>query len=208
MSAANNSTATRLSFQSCNTSDVTVDILVICYAILAFLVVFGNSLIVLVVWKNKSMRSTSNLFLANISVSDILFGLTVPATIPVTLQLNKTFQDRATYQLNKDINLAVIGPQGISCMVSTMSLVVLAIERYNALLHPMKVQRRMTKTRAKKLISFIWVFSISLFLPCFFPIADYRSFGVRPYLNVVFFIYTFAPLPIFIYSYVRIIFGI
>ncbi|CAI6360591.1 unnamed protein product [Macrosiphum euphorbiae] len=51
------------------------------YLLIFTLGVFGNVLVVYVVWANKHMRTVTNIFIVNLAVSDIMLcGLAVPFT--------------------------------------------------------------------------------------------------------------------------------
>lgn len=51
------------------------------YLLIFTLGVFGNALVVYVVWANKHMRTVTNIFIVNLAVSDVMLcGLAVPFT--------------------------------------------------------------------------------------------------------------------------------
>lgn len=51
------------------------------YLLIFMLGIFGNVLVVYVVWANKHMRTVTNIFIVNLAVSDIMLcGLAVPFT--------------------------------------------------------------------------------------------------------------------------------
>jgi hypothetical protein len=54
------------------------------YAIIFVLGVSGNSLVVYVVWSNPSMRSITNVFIANLAASDIMMCLLAVPFTPIS----------------------------------------------------------------------------------------------------------------------------
>ena len=44
----------------------------ICYCVIFLFGIVGNLMVVLVVWRNKQMRSTTHVLLVNLSVADLL----------------------------------------------------------------------------------------------------------------------------------------
>lgn len=62
------------------------------YLLIFTLGVFGNVLVVYVVWANKHMRTVTNIFIVNLAVSDIMLcGLAVPFTPLYTFKGNGFF---------------------------------------------------------------------------------------------------------------------
>lgn len=123
--AANN---TQNALYKCDASIIS---LTMSYTMLALVRLTQNFLVVLMVWKNKPMRNPTNLLLTNIAVFELVYLLTSTPSFILLLRYNKTI----TYVQTKHFaRLAII---------SIITLAVLAVERYNALVHPMKIQRRL-----------------------------------------------------------------
>ncbi|KAI8494103.1 hypothetical protein Bbelb_284500 [Branchiostoma belcheri] len=55
------------------------------YIVIFLAALLGNSLVVFVVWKNKGMRTTMNIFICSLAASDLLITI---FCIPVTLMQN------------------------------------------------------------------------------------------------------------------------
>lgn len=53
-------------------SDTVLVIATVAYALLFFLGVSGNALVAFVIWKNVDMRSSTNYFLVNLCIADLL----------------------------------------------------------------------------------------------------------------------------------------
>ena len=57
---------------------------------------------------------------------------------------------------------------GICITVSSITLTVLALERYHALLKPFRTELRLSEDNVKKAIVFIWTTSVVICFPQFF----------------------------------------
>ena len=122
----------------------------------------GNVLVIQIVYKSRVMHTPTNFLLVNMAVSDV---------IAILLFL---IHDLTTYLLHEHIgeNLLNIACKSIaiittSAMVSSITLVVLSVERYNALLKPFNNGLRLNEDNVKKAIIFIWITSALLSLPIF-----------------------------------------
>jgi len=123
----------------------------------------GNVLVIQIVYKSRVMHTPTNFLLVNMAVSDV---------IAILLFL---IHDLTTYLLYEHIgeNLLNIACKSIaiittSSMVSSITLVVLSVERYNALLKPFNNGLRLSEDNIKKAIVSIWITSALLSLPNFF----------------------------------------
>lgn len=115
----------------------------------------GNLMVVYVVWRSRSMRTTTNCYLVSLAVADVL--LLVSAPLPTLVE----------YFLIIDQSLS--GAGGCSLMVfcqylgvnlSSLSITAFTVERYIAICHPMKAQTLCTISRARRIICCLWVFGL------------------------------------------------
>lgn len=115
----------------------------------------GNAMVVYVVWRTRSMRTTTNCYLVSLAVADVL--LLISAPLPTIVE----------YFLI--IDQSIIGAGGCSVMVfcqylgvnlSSLSITAFSVERYIAICHPMKAQTLCTVSRAKRIIAGLWIFGI------------------------------------------------
>ena len=126
-----------------------------------FLVGFlGNLLVIFVIWRTRSMHTTTNCYLASLAVADIL--LLISAPLPTIVE----------YFLI--INQSMFGPVGCAIMVycqylgvnlSSLSITAFTVERYIAICHPMRAQTMCTQNRAKKIILGLWTFGAAYCAP-------------------------------------------
>lgn len=143
--------------------DINETVRIVLYSLIFLLSVVGNSLIIVVLVRNRRMRTVTNLFLLSLSISDLMVAL---VCIPFTFipNLMKDFIFGAV------ICKLVTYFMGISVSVSTFSLVAISLERYSAICNPLTSRTWQTKSHAAKVISATWVVSFILMLP--YPISS------------------------------------
>ncbi|XP_073995805.1 cholecystokinin receptor-like isoform X2 [Rhodnius prolixus] len=128
------------------------------YSIIFLLGLVGNILVILVLVKNKGMRTVTNVFLLNLAVSDILLGvLCMPFTLVGSLLKDFVF--------GHFMCRLIPYMQACSVAVSGWTLVCLSVERYYAICHPLRSRTWQTLTHAYRLIGAIWVCSLLLMTP-------------------------------------------
>lgn len=135
---------------------VLIGIFVLLYCVIFLLGVSGNTLVVYVVVRNKTMQTITNIFITNLAVSDILMCcLAVPFT-PLGYFLKSWVFGEA---------LCHIVPMslGICVYVSTLTSTAIAVDRYFVIVYPFKP--RMKIFVCLLMIVAIWVISISISLP-------------------------------------------
>ncbi|ELU06581.1 hypothetical protein CAPTEDRAFT_181725 [Capitella teleta] len=194
-----------------------VVLLSILYGSISILSVVGNFLVILVIIKNKSMQTVTNFFFANLSVADVMIGI---FSIP--------FQFQAALSQRWDLPhiLCPVAPfvKELTVNVSVITLTVISIDRYFAVLHPLKA--RVSRKVAKIVMSVVWAFSLASAIPVAIVYRvkftdDKHTNGKKPFcsptfgtfndidLGRVFHLYVavvqyFLPLVIICYSYFRI----
>ncbi|XP_077386431.1 neuromedin-U receptor 1 [Festucalex cinctus] len=128
--------------------------------LLIFLVgLSGNLLTCAVVAKYKKMRNTTNLYLVSLAVSDLLmlaFGM--PMEI-YELWQNYPFPFGAGGCYFKTFIFETV------CFASILNVTALSVERYIAVVHPLKTRYLTTKRHAKRVIKAVWAASMVCAVP-------------------------------------------
>lgn len=126
--------------------------------ILIFVVgIIGNLLVVFVVFRQQTMHSVTNIFIANLALSDILLCL---FCVPFTPLYLLTFKE---WVFGSFFCHLVPFAQGVSVYISVLTLMMIALERYTVIVHPLL--GLISIRNCYWIILFIWILAIVLTLP-------------------------------------------
>ncbi|KAG8252587.1 neuropeptide SIFamide receptor-like [Homalodisca vitripennis] len=130
----------------------------LCFAYMTvFLVgIVGNSFVVMVVYRSPKMRSSTNLFIANLACADLLVNI---ICLPFTLVSNIMSAWTMGWLVCKTVPYL----QGVSVNASINTLVAISIERCFAICYPMRWQ--ISTRSSKRIILAIWFISFTITLP-------------------------------------------
>ncbi|KAI3375879.1 hypothetical protein L3Q82_003754 [Scortum barcoo] len=99
-------------------------VLILAYSTIIVLGVLGNSLVIYVIYRFKTLRTVTNFFIANLAVADLLVNtLCLPFTLVYTLQGEWKFGSTLCFLLPY--------AQGLAVHVSTVTLNVIALDRHS-----------------------------------------------------------------------------
>ena len=118
---------------------------------------FGNTFIVIIVYKHRDLRKTINYFIVNMAVSDLLFPLIV---IPVNIVslVTDSWQWRVSGILGSCFCKLFYFSGSVTLHVSVQSLVWIAIDRFVAVVFPIKLGLISPKIRTTAIVC-IWIFA-------------------------------------------------
>ncbi|XP_013875279.1 growth hormone secretagogue receptor a [Austrofundulus limnaeus] len=136
---------------------------------LLFLVgVAGNVMTILVVSKYRDMRTTTNLYLCSMAVSDLLIFFCMP------LDLYRMWRYRPWRFGDALCKLFQFVSE--SCTYSTiLNITALSVERYLAICYPLRAKALVTKRRVRALIFILWTVSLSSAGPVFVMVGVERD---------------------------------
>ncbi|XP_070698616.1 growth hormone secretagogue receptor a [Pempheris klunzingeri] len=136
---------------------------------LLFLVgVTGNVMTILVVSKYRDMRTTTNLYLCSMAVSDLLIFLCMP------LDLYRMWRYRPWRFGDALCKLFQFVSE--SCTYSTiLSITALSVERYLGICFPLRAKAMVTKRRVRALILLLWTVSLLSAGPVFAMVGVERD---------------------------------
>ncbi|XP_062706134.1 trissin receptor isoform X2 [Aedes albopictus] len=121
---------------------------------------FGNLLVILVVTLSRRLRSITNFFLANLAVADLCVGVfCVMQNLTIYLIESWVFGDFLCkmYQF----------VHSLSYTASIFILVVICMERYFAIIHPITCKQILTSRRLRLVIVAVWITSAVYSVPKF-----------------------------------------
>ena len=117
----------------------------------------GNSLVVIVVRKNKKMQCPNTFLLSCLAAGDLLFAI-IAETNMVLFATSSRVRLQATYMFYT--------------LVSVLILMLLAIERYLAILKPFFYKAKVTRSLMRKLLLIILAFSTVVSAPAYYVFGN------------------------------------
>ena len=124
---------------------------------------FGNIFIIIIVYRRRDLRKTINYFIVNMAVSDLLLSLVV-----IPDHINQMVTDSWHWQVSGIIGLILcklyIFTTAVSLLVSVQSLVWIAIDRFVAVVFPIKLGLISSKIRTIAIVS-TWVLAGVFYFP-------------------------------------------
>ena len=124
----------------------------------------GNTLVILVVLRNRSMKTPTNYLLVNLASADMVVAIFIGIQFIATPTFTHP-QGNVGSALCKIITGGT--PGWVGAVASVFSLVAIAIERYWAVLHPHSQKIKLTKTKIILLAMLSWTVSIIWAIPGF-----------------------------------------
>ena len=170
----------------------------------------GNVLVIRIVHKARQMHTTTNYLLANLAVSDV-------CTIVLLPLFYASYLGGYTNAGFGKFTCNFLTLNSICIMVSSLTLTVLAVERYQALLNPLRTGLRLTEDNINRAISLIWIASVLFSLPFFFIQEWSETYSVcfplmnqgsKVYMIIHFAFIAYIPLAVYLCCYGSLIKGL
>lgn len=131
--------------------------------IFIIIAIVGNSLVVIAVRKKRSLRTTTNILLANVAVADLITTFFIPL---LSLQRSTSLPNGIWADLLCKFVMDYHVPV-TSSSASILTLAVLSIERYHAVVKPMRSGARLREDTVKYAIIAVWVIAILITSPLY-----------------------------------------
>lgn len=190
----------------------------ILYSFVVVVGLIGNGLVITVVRKTRTMHTTTNILLVNLAVSDVLTLLWCPRTYSFAFYPIHPSGKFGDYICRVFTGNAIIS---VAIASSVLTLTILAVERYKALMKPMNAGLRLSFERVKYVIVVIWIAAILITLPdfaqnrysarygrCVCPFSLETASLLRIHVVCTVIILGFVPFIILAYCYFQIIRGL
>jgi hypothetical protein len=127
-------------------------------------IIVGNLLVCIAVFKFKKLRKKANFLLVSLSVSDLCIGVFIlPVYIATTILCYWPIDSICFIYMALDISL---------CTASLLHICAIAVDRYIAVAHPLRHHTCMTSSKVGILIGVVWVMSLTLF--CYTAYKSHR----------------------------------
>ncbi|XP_048850795.1 somatostatin receptor type 1-like [Brienomyrus brachyistius] len=137
--------------------DISAIVIPSIYALVCCVGLTGNTMVIYVILKYAKMKTATNIYILNLAIADELFMFSVPF-----LATSAALQHWPFGSLMCRLVLSV---DGINMFTSIFCLTVLSIDRYIAVVHPIKAARYRRPTVAKIINVCVWGLSLVVILP-------------------------------------------
>ena len=147
--------------------------LAVYYSIIAITGIAGNSLVINVVRRNPQMKTTTNIMLVNLAAADVLSLIgSLPKRYFDVIELRSTGeQGKWLCKFFAANNMAAI-----TLSVSVYTLILLAVERYHALVKPFKLPR-IQENNIVYTLSGTWIVASVVQIPAFIETTINKESG-------------------------------
>ena len=122
--------------------------------VLSFLAIIGNGFIIFLVCSRRNLRTKTNAFIVSLAVADFCVGLSV---IPSLFACDITNTCHRPQQLRSWVNFI----RWLFSNTSVVNLCGLVLDRFIAIVHPLKYITLMTRRRITQAIFFSWALPVS-----------------------------------------------
>ncbi|XP_074642853.1 QRFP-like peptide receptor [Tubulanus polymorphus] len=130
----------------------------IVYAATFLLGVVGNALVIFSICRFRRMQNVTNTFLTSLASADLILIL---ICVPIKFAKFLTY----TWEFGEFLCKFVHYMMNVSAICSVLTLTSMSVERYYAILHPMKAKYTCTPSRARRVVLAVWVLSFILSAP-------------------------------------------
>ena len=122
--------------------------------------IFGNILVMLAVYRERTLRSVTNYFIVSLAAADLLVGLVVvPFAIVDTVTGGYWYFSEVWCDLWHALDI-------LGCTSSICHLCVISLDRFWAVTRPLAYPTMMTRKLGWILIVVVWLVSCSISFPC------------------------------------------
>ncbi|XP_072916718.1 somatostatin receptor type 5-like isoform X1 [Hemitrygon akajei] len=138
-------------------SSVSTIVLPVVYFIVCIIGLSGNTLVIYVIARYAKMKTVTNIYILNLAVADELFMLGLPF---IASQNALSYWPFGSFMCR-----LILTVDGINQFTSIFCLTVLSIDRYLAVVHPIRSTKWRRPQIAKLINASVWVLSIVVVLP-------------------------------------------
>ncbi|EAT42665.2 AAEL005834-PA, partial [Aedes aegypti] len=174
----------------------------------SFATVFGNSLVILAVIRERYLHTATNYFVTSLAVADCLVGLVVmPFSALYEVLQNTWFFGEDWCDIWRSLDV-------LFSTASILNLCVISLDRYWAITDPFSYPMKMTRKKAAALIAAVWICSSAISFPAIVWWRAAREGDMPPYkctftehLGYLVFSSTisfYLPLLVMVFTYCRI----
>jgi len=140
--------------------EITPERIALCMLLLSFAVstIFGNSLVVVAVSRERYLHTVTNYFIMSLAVADCLVGLLV-------MPFSALYDSFDMWLFGPDFCDVWHSFDVLASTASILNLCVISLDRYWAITDPFSYPTKMSNKRAYRLIALVWVCSALISFP-------------------------------------------
>uniref|UniRef100_A0A8C3S7G6 Somatostatin receptor 4 n=1 Tax=Chelydra serpentina TaxID=8475 RepID=A0A8C3S7G6_CHESE len=127
------------------------------YALVCLLGLLGNSLVIFVILRYAKMKTATNIYLLNLAIADQLLMLSLPF-VATSAALHH-------WPFGRALCRTVLGVDGLNMFTSVFCLTVLSLDRYIAVVHPLRAATYRRPRVAKMVNGGVWLLSLLVASP-------------------------------------------
>ncbi|NXP64365.1 SSR4 protein, partial [Chloropsis cyanopogon] len=127
------------------------------YGLVCLLGLLGNALVIFVILRYAKMKTATNIYLLNLAIADELFMLSVPFVATAAALRHWPF--------GRALCRTVLGMDGLNMFSSVFCLTVLSLDRYIAVVHPLRAASYRRPRVAKLVNGGVWLLALLVASP-------------------------------------------
>ncbi|XP_052771169.1 alpha-2A adrenergic receptor-like [Mya arenaria] len=141
-------------------------------SVIMFVIIFGNLLVVIAIFTDKTLKTVQNWFIASLAVADFLLGLVIMPFSLANEMMGYWYFGRVWCDLWKAIDVLL-------CTASICSICLISLDRYWSITRAVTYSRQRTAKRAALMIAAVWCLSAVICVPPLIgwknplPVSDY-----------------------------------
>lgn len=196
------------SFSQCQELDVSPERISLCILLLLFALatIFGNSLVIIAIFRERYLHTVTNYFIMSLAVADCLVGTLV-------MPFSALYDSFKCWFFGPDFCDVWHSFDVLASTASILNLCVISMDRYWAITDPLSYPSRMSPKRAYIFIGLVWVCSALISFPAIAwwrarsePHPEFACIFTEdlPYLFFSSTISFYGPLIVMVFTYLQI----
>ncbi|XP_066154807.1 adenosine receptor A2b-like isoform X1 [Euwallacea fornicatus] len=134
------------------TSPLAVTIVVLLAFLLSPMILIGNSLVLVAMYRFKRLRTPSNYLVMSLATSDLGVGMFMPVGFYLELNGANTFPGSQVCLFSYGVVISL-------CCVSVLVMVAIAVDRFTSLARPLRYNNLITHSAVERYIVIFWIYS-------------------------------------------------
>ena len=144
--------------------------------LISILIITGNTLVLLVTWRDRSLYQPNKYFVACLAVADLLVGTFIGPAMVYGLSVDhKSLRDMSIHLCSR----FMVWINTLAIAASVVTLTFISYDRYLKISKPLRYRSRMTTSKSFKIIFIVWLISIALATYSATPDSGVNRFAIN-----------------------------